>query len=322
MPSSPAYRTLGLTVPITDLLDAKKWRRLYAAGVVLGRGDGPAEVQSPIDTILGCGASGQGSYASAFAGTSEIDKICEGLNELNDDVIRWQLRAAASELEVRLSIPLGIVVCKGAPVDAGQELGRTFDVLVPRKTYSWSNARQFYKIDLPAGVISVERVRAFWYDVSIWEAAPESIVLENSVSTMHLLPAATSTGLMIPAYGAPGYAGLYRIGAHPSPLPAVWSVDYTLGPRSRYGAVGTIEAVLAHWVYCKAAPIIFGLAAQAATGGITSSSLSLDGLSKSVSLPAGLYDALIKRFTDAEASIDWKSLKVYKKGLRIVPYGA
>ena len=41
-----------------------------------------------------------------------------------------------------------------------------------------------------------------------------------------------------------------------------------------------------------------------------------------MSIPAGIHDALIQRFTAAEEGIDWKALKTYKKGLRVVPYGA
>ena len=319
---TPAYRTLGLTVPVTDALDARKWRELYAQGVILGRGSRAVETDS-IDAILACGSSSTSKTAGGRALFAETDPdLCTAVDELSDSTIRWHLRVALSELEVKIGIPMGIVICKGTPIDAGLVLGATYDVEVPRKPFTRDNQLNWYRIDLPAGVISVERVRAYWFDQMVWSIADTDgiIKLEHpGISSIHLMPNSHGSVLTIPNVG---YGAMPLIWGYPSPVPNVWSVDYTLGPKSRYGAVGTIEAVLAHWVYCRAAPILFGLAAQAVTGGVTSASLSIDGLSKSVSIPAGIHDALIQRFTAAEEGIDWKALKTYKKGLRVVPYGA
>lgn len=314
------HRTLGLTVPITELLDPARWRERYAANIILGTGETLAE-SSVLAELHGCRPSG----APQTKGLQEDDD--ETVNEIVDDVIRWHLKVALSELEMRIGIPMGIVVCKSPPVDDGLTLGVHYDKVVPRLPFLRSEQMEFYRIDLPAGVISVERIRAYWYGQVIWEISAAAfndamIRLEHpGTSSLHIIPTQT-TSLLLAGLGAGFYGPLHLLGGEEQALPDVWAVDYTLGPKSKYGAVGTIEAALAHWCYCKAALLLFSMAGQAISRGVTNASLSIDGLSKSIGLNGaqGLNAALEQRFKEAEEAIDWKDVRTYKRGLRVRPY--
>lgn len=328
MPETPAYRTLGLTVPIAEVLDPQRWRDRYAHGIVLGEGE-PTEQQDSIDKILGCkGSRGKAKTLAgreAAAAQELIDAVAKTLPE---DTIRWHIKVALSELETRLGIPMGIVVRKSTPVDTGLVQGVDYDQEIPRLPFTRFNQQRFFRIDLPAGVISVERVRAYWYgqrvlSISTADGNKDLIQFEHpGISSLHILPTNATTLLISTA----GWGSWQMIYALEGDLPHVWGVDYTLGPKARYGTVGDIELVLAHWALCKASITLLSIGGMAASRGLSSSSLSFDGISKSVSLQAsamyGINSALENRFKEATEAIDWKALKTYKKGLRVVPYGA
>ncbi|MHC4717920.1 MAG: hypothetical protein ACYS5V_13180, partial [Planctomycetota bacterium] len=103
-------RTLGLSVPVSEVLDPQLWRERYAYGITLGPDPEAAAAASLSDAL--CSVNG-GSADDVQA------KLKDAISEIPDDVIRWHLRAAMSELEVKLGIPLGIVICKADPVDPG-----------------------------------------------------------------------------------------------------------------------------------------------------------------------------------------------------------
>lgn len=316
---------------MTDLLDPKLWRERYAFGITLGAGDRPVETDS-IAKILGC-APPRGT-SKTLAGR-ELKAASSALQEaacgLSDTVIGWHLRAATSDLEIKLGIPLGLVVAKGTPVDAGLVRGQDYDVEVPRKEFTNSNARLYYRIDLPAGVVSVQRIRAYWFNQLVWSISAadgnlDLIQLEHpGTSSLHIMPTQSATLLVgFPEIGGFAYGSMQMICGYPSPLPAVWSVDYTIAPRARYGAVGEVEAALAHWVYCRAGVLLLSIGGRAASRGLTNASLSIDGLSKSVGLAGmgAINKALEDRLKEATEAIDWQQLRLYKRGLRVVPYGA
>lgn len=320
MPAAASHRSLGLTVPVTEALDPVLWRQRYAHGIVLGPTTTAARSNAALRAALGC----DGSPAALQAAASQV------ANEIPNDVIRWHLRVAASELEVKLGIPLGIVIVKGAPADDGLVQGRDYDRLAPRLPYLDSERRSYFRIDLPAGVISVQRVRAFWFGQLVWtvEEGDGMLVLEHpGTSSLHIMPRfgvtlflSAPTAVLPAQYGAMQL--LYNVAGG---LPDVWSVDYTLGPVTKTGEVGQIEAVLAHWIACKAGILLMSIGGMAASKGLTSASLSIDGLSKSIGLQAsamyGINSALETRMKEAEEAIDWKALRMYKRGLRVMPFG-
>lgn len=329
----PPNRTLGLTCPVSEALDPKLWRERYAYGVLLGVGAPPAESRV-IDRLLGCrGRTRETITMDPATAAAAQGVVTQAANEIPDHVIRWHLRTAMSELSVKLGIPFGMVICKGDPVDEGLVLGRDYDKVVPRQTYLISEQQRYYRIDLPAGTVSVERVRAFWFDQLIWEVdgttSPSAIKLDHpGTSSMHILPT-QGVGLIIafPASGVPEYGSLQLLTLpNQSRLPAVWSVDYTLDTVAKTGEPGRSSLVLAHWIACRAGILLLSIAGSAVSRGLTSTSVSIDGLSRSIGLQAsamyGIYSALETRMKEAEEAIDWKHLRLYKRGLRPMPYGS
>lgn len=306
--TAPNHRTLGTTLQVSEVLDPARWRQQFAYGIVLGRG--PAFIES---ALAGTTTTPAGTELSAAA--SEI------ADELPDDVIRGQLAAALSELEMKTGRPYGRVVCKGTPVDAGLVQGRDYDLEVPRRPYYPSEVRQNYKIDLPGGVVSVERVRLYWYGSKVWEiddsSVTSSIRLEHpGVSSLHIMP---TTGALFQV-GALQYDPMLSIYQTLLPgaghLPDAWSVDYTLGPVTKTGVQG-IEAALAQWVYACAALTLLPMAALARTQGVQSASIGIDGLSKSVSLAGPHIHAALTAVCQQTMDRLEKTAIVAKRGLRV-----
>lgn len=310
----PDYRTLGLSVPVTDLLDPQAWRERYAWGVALG---GTATTETLNSRLR---------KATAEGGSSAAREVRRLIDTMPDDVIRWHLRAAVSELELKLGMPLGMEVCKAPPLADGLRQGTHYDRQVGRLPYLGGNARNFYRIDLPAGIISVERIRGVYLGNVVWEVSTangnqDNIVVEwGRQGIIHILPVALNATLVTQGgeYGA-----FWMLSRKVSPLPDFWAVDYTRGPVSRHGGQpGEIEAVLANWVYCAAGLLLLSIGGLASTKGLQSSSISLDGVSRSINFASGgLNSALEKAFDDAMKRIDWKRLRSAKRGLRVIPLG-
>lgn len=323
------YRTLGLTVPVTEALDPVLWRERYAHGLFLGS-DPAASASSGSGSLADRLCAGQASpKTGAIKALQESQaKLNAVVSEIPDHVILWHLRVAMSELEIKLGIPFGIVKVLSLPVDAGLVQGRDYDRAEPRKPFTRSDQQNWYRIDLPPTVISVERVRAYWHDIGVWEISPAQgntslFKLEwPRAASAHIMPT-VQANLFI--HGA-GYGSMHMTNLVASPIPDAWGVDYTIGPVDHYmGEPGKIEAVLAHWVYCAAGILLLAGGGMARTQGLTNASVSIDGLSRSIGLSAsgvtGLYGALQDAYTKTMDRIDWKQLKSYKAPLRIRPFG-
>ncbi|MGB0972403.1 MAG: hypothetical protein ACPGVG_15800, partial [Mycobacterium sp.] len=251
---------------------------------------------------------------------------------LTDDVIRWQLRVAMSELEMKLGIPFSIQVCKSAPVDDGLIKGRDYDKIVPRMPYTVDSAWEWYRMTLPGSVISVERVRAFYFNQMIWEFTPENGGAENiklewpRQGSVHLLPNEFTSVFLGPGPLFWGSGAVWQaIHQINQPVPDFWAVDYTIGPVTRDGQVGQLEDVLIDWVYCVAGMKLFSIEGIARSKGLSSASVSLDGVSRSVGLQAsaiyGLNSALEHVLDEATKRIDWKRIRTSKRGLQAYMYG-
>ena len=302
-------RILGLSVPVTELLDPVLWKNRYAYGVLLG--------------------AVQREWQTVNHGGDIKRELVKKVDEIPPETIRWHLRAALSELEVKLGVPMGVVICKSKPVDDGLVVGRDYDREVPRLPYTLGETEAWWRIDAPSGCISIERVRAYYFGTKIWEFSTangnqEHIRLVHpALGTVHLLPTNLASIIVTPE----GRTGVFHtVYANRVGVPDFWAVDYTLGPVTKVtGQAGHVEAVLADWVYCAAGIKLLNLASMAVSKGITSSSVSMDGVSRSVSLQAsamyGMNSALEKVYSDAMQRIDWKALKTYKRGLRLKMYG-
>ncbi len=305
--SSASYRVLGLSVPVTEALDPKLWRERYAGGIALG-GTKRLTLAERV--------------AAAKAGTSAGDLI----DSIPDDVIKWHLRAAMSELEVKLGIPMGIEVVKTVPLDEGLIKGQHYDHLKPRLPYTHGEALTWFRIDLPPNVISIERIRAFYFDRLVWNFEGDTldqVLLEwPKAGVLHIIPRDLESVIVTSGSMGSGNYGIWEtINLHHSPVPDFWAVDYTRGPVSRDGKVGHIEAVLAHWVYATAGILLLSQAGLAQSKGLTSTSISMDGVSRSISLQAsaiyGINSALENAYEKAAKRIDWKQLRASKRGLRM-----
>ena len=302
-------RILGLSVPVTETLDPKLWKERYAYGVLLG--------------------AVQREWVTINRGGDTRRELVKKVDAIPDTVIRWHLRAALSELEVKLGIPMGIVICKATPVDDGLKLGQDYDKVVPRLPYTLGTTQSWWQINVPSGCISIERVRAYYFGTKIWEFSTDRgnddqiRLVHPGQGTAHLLPTNLASLIITPE----GRTGVFfTVYSNATAVPDFWAVDYTLGPVTKStGQVGHIEAVLADWVYCAAGIKLLNLASMAVSKGVTSSTVSMDGVSRSVSLQAsamyGMNSALEKVYSDAMQRIDWKALRTYKKGLRLRQYG-
>ncbi len=301
-------RILGLSVPVTEVLDPKLWKERYAYGVLLGA------VQS--------------EWQKVNRGGDVRRELVKRIDEVPLEVIRWHLRAALSELEMKLGLPMGVVICKSKPVDDGLVVGRDYDKEVPRLPYTLSDNENWWRIDVPAGCISIERVRAYYFGTRIWEfsEAQGNLDLVRLVWPRHGVAHVLPTNLASIIVSPEGRGGIFNtVYANRTNVPDFWAVDYTLGPVSKQtGEVGHIEAVLANWVYCAAGILIHNLASMAVSKGITSSSVSMDGVSRSINLQAsamyGMSSALEHVFDEAMKRIDWKALRTHKRGIRVKSY--
>ncbi len=309
--SAESYRTLGLTVPISEILDAELWVQRYAHGL-------------PVLDTNTLRPERAGDAREACAGASAA--LAEVVRPMPPATIRWHLRSALSELEMKLGLPMGIVVCKSEPLDEGEVLGQTFDQLVPPRPFSAQEAVEYYKIDLPSGIISVERVRGYFFDQKVWEISAargnkSSLILEwPRQGATHMLPI-NMAQFVVPQAG--GYLlTLYQIMAsRHATLPGFWRLDYTRGPVSNHGQVGQIEIALANWCGMRAARTLLPLAATALSKGTGSQSVSYDGFSRSASLAGkNPFSAIEDAYTALDDAIDWDRIRSYKKGFRVRPF--
>lgn len=322
--SAGDYRTLGLSVPVSEVLDPRLWRERYAFGTPAG-----TDPRSP--AAVRRSKIGGGVLERALSGTmtdAEADEVARAVAALPDRTILWHLRAAVSELELKLGLRFGVEVLKADPVDDGLVEGQHFDRRIGRFPYFLQDARQYFKIDVPGPIVSVQRVRAYYFGQKIWEfdgtTANSSVRVEWAPQgAIHLMPLSLQ-GLILTGNGQ--YGVWHTVALHRSPLPDFWAVDYTTGPVARDGSVGRIEAVLAHWCYAVAGMTLLSLSGMAQSKGLSSASVSMDGVSRSIGLQAsaiyGLNSATEHVYDETTKRIDWKELRAQKRGMRILPFGS
>lgn len=311
-------RSLGLSVPVTVMLDPVAWRQNYVHGIALGPDSGTGGV------LQACAAVTDDETAAA---------VVQQIDAIPDAVITYHLRAAASELQLKLGQPLGIVVVKSPPIDAGLVQGVHYDKLMPRRPYTHGEGESWYRIDVHGPVISVERVRAYYYGQLIWEFSNS----RNNIDLIrtawqiqgvnHILPINFQSVIVTKSeLGGPGNYGVWHtLGAHRSPVPDFWAVDYTIGPIDREtGAPEQLPLVLVNWVAAVAGQTLLAIAGMGRSGGVTNQSVSFDGISRSVGLAASaqasIYGALETNFKSIEQRIDWKQLRASMRGIRVRPF--
>ena len=294
------YADLGISIPVQEVLNPRFWRENYAYNLPVGVDpDDPKDVSRlRLRTLVAT---------------------------LPDRVIRWHLRTALSEAEMKLGIPLGLERVLADPVDDGEVLGVTYDRREARRPYTHGEMEKWFRIDLPSGLLEVERIRAFYYGAAVWEISGEKENLDQvriewpAQGILHILPT-NFQAIVVTKQG--NYGIWHTLRLHRSPLPDFWAVDYVRGPTSAHGGeVGKIEAALADWIFSVAGIKLFSISGLAQSGGLTSTSVGFDGYSRSVSLQAsaiyGINSAAEHVLEENAKRIDWKQLRMRKRGLRV-----
>ncbi len=301
----------GLTVPVAEVLDPDLWRQRYAYGLIAGI--------MPTETTLFARLA-KAKIDASGEGTSEAAKV---VKSLPDAFIRWQLRTALSELELKVGMPMGITIYKGDPVDDDLQRGVEYDALWPRQPYLLSQMDTWYTLTLPPSVISVERVRAYFFGTKVLEVPAANIQIQwPKQGGMNMLPLFSALNAANGGwYG--GAVGLLLLRMTP-PIPSVWSIDFTTGPITDNGQSGHIPAAAAAWVYAVAGQFILSIEGLARAKGVSSASVSMDGVSRSISLggngPGGINAAAVGALKEIESRIDWKLLRTSMRGIRVVAY--
>lgn len=305
--SQPSYQSMGLSVPVIDLIDPERWRKNYAWGLLRGQ---------RLTGAIPAGFTASQVASGAAAGAQEA------LDQLPNDVIGYHLRVALSMLQMKLGVPMATTRWKADPVDPGLVLGQHYDAVAPRLPYTLGENEQWYRIDLPTGTLSIQRVRAYFYEQLVWEIDgddPSMLQLQwGRQGISHIIPVQLQS-LAIEASSG-NYGIWWTLRHHRSPVPRFWAVDYTTGPTTQEGRPGEVELVLGHWVSMVAAMAIFGMDSALNTFGVQSTSVSFDGLSRSISLPPNIYQSLLDQFKALMELIDWEALRSSKRGIRLKMY--
>lgn len=320
--------TTTLTVPVAEALDPALWAQRYASGLMLGASTSTSSTTN-LESLL-CHDPAAPKTAGAIESQEQLNELIAGLPA---DTIRWHLRAALSELELKLGTPMGIVVVKSEPLDSGWVQGTHYDRVDSRREFTRQAQENWYRLDFQGSVISVERVRAYWFDTPVWEISPEQgnmSLLKLSwprQGSAHILPTVMSSLIITaPGLGSAEYGALQLLHGLVSPMPDVWGVDYTIGPMDKHTRQpGRLQVALVHWVYAVAGILLLSLGGLSRSQGLTNASLSIDGLSKSIGLQAsaiyGINSALENAYEKATKRLDWKRIALSQRGLRVRPYG-
>jgi len=305
---------IGISIPVTEVLNPKTWRDNYVWGHV----------------------TAQAFEIAADTSAEDLLKIMrEMAGRLPDATVLWHIRVALADLAAKLDIPLNISIVKARPVDDGLIQGTHYDRVADRLPYIREAASNYYRVDIGQPIISVERVRAFWYDDLVLDIGPDT----DSARTIRIVDRKSGQIHLLPGFG---YEGWPIVLSETSPLafsaflwyfnnykqintvPDVWAVDYTTGPIDEEGAVNQIDLPLVDWVYCVAGQKLLSISGAAQAGGLASTSVSIDGVSQSTSLTAsaiyGLNSALEKMLETAEKRIDWKWWSIRKRGVQVGIY--
>lgn len=269
---------MDLSAPLSEALDPELWRERFAWGLNLGGGQKDAIAAVP------------------------------------DRVLSFHLRSAASELSMKLGVSLKVERLVAEPLDEGAIKGVDYDRVIPRLPWSATQHRAYYRIDLCTPVISVQRIRCYQLNQQVlsFDSSNSRIVIEHpQQGIIHLIP------LSLPFVSMVGQLDQFFLHRPPfvssieGPLPDFWAVDYTTGPISIGDSEpGHIDLRLVSWIYAKAALVVLPLAASGLSGGVTSHTASMDGVSRTINLnPDGMHAIAVKAFREMDDAINWKDLR-------------
>jgi len=267
---------------------------------------------------------------------AELNAVkAEAAGLLPDHVVTTQLCAALSELGAKLHARMNVQRVRSEPLDStvSNVLGVDYDRGRDPIPYVKSMSEQFLRIDLGESVISVERVRFQNYGATVLNldtvAQLDNIrIADRKAGIIHIMPTTgylqieTAAGneplLMASRFRAFNYDHSSRNNT----LPASWLLDYTTGPvDNATGRTGFLDASLVNWIDAYAGVILFSLSGIAVGGGIASTSLSIDGISRSIGTTAsamyGLNSAFEKVLADRSKEIKWSYWRQKYSGVHV-----
>jgi hypothetical protein len=205
--------------------------------------------------------------------------------------------------------------------DAGLVLGTDYEIQGEPLTYfAVPPGGTHFVIPLPfANVQSIERVRLFAgtpqgtpTSLALYEVPPAWILFTQKEGILKIHPSLTNAVLQ---GQRPGFESLYYGYFARTEVPGAWAVDYTIG-------YGQIPFDVARWITLHAA---IDVLAQAGAGadvghGLGSESLSMDGISESVSYGQGQYgpySGVVQAYKDELECLNIAQMKARYHGIKV-----
>lgn len=291
-------RDLGTDVPLPDVLDARKWA---------------AAVFWPVLETL-----------ATSPDVRQLGKTL--LDSLPAAAVSHALRAGLSVVELETGLTFGLMRYAGNPEADGLRRGPDYDATYAALPFD-PDARtpQGYRLQLPPQLLAVSRVRfaAFgttFLDVDADDADTGTIdVIDAASGAVLVRPPAQSTSVVAEGWHNPLYMTSRYL------VPGVIRVDFTTCPASLTGKRGHVPAALCDWVWLWAGVRVANQAGTFSTRGVTSASISVDGLSKSQSFQAsamyGVNSSMEALYKEQMKLIDLAKLGRAVRGFTVVGFG-
>lgn len=312
--------SLGLTIPVPEVIDPALWRERYVFGHQLG-----LELK----------------FAAGIHADAIEAAMIDLAGRLPEHVIAWHLRCSLGELGNKLGVSFERLVVKSEPLDDGLRAGIDYDVVQQRIPLTRHSVENNYRIELCESILSVERVRLYIGDNLVFTVHNPSTgaasirihdqrngvlyIVGQADATMQMGAWGNASGAL--PLGNRGFANaMYSTlvtGIQPrGSIPGAWSVDYVKGPISHEGIPNRIDVALANWVALNAGRLMLGISGGSQAGGLGSSSVSIDGVSQNAAVSQsamyGLNAPMETAFEAITKLIDWN---MYRRRLRGIHVG-
>ena len=227
-------------------------------------------------------------------------------NQMPDKTLQDYIDIATSMLEHDLDINIVPVTFAGNPLEGGDAEEKDYQA---NDYWQWG---YFQLNNLP--VVEVLEVRAVYPNANILSYPKEWFKLQPHDGILRLIPSAGTLSQFAVDVGGQYFPEIFRSNGH---VPLVWQIDYTAGfqdgkiPMDVNAAIGMIAGIMALNI---AGDLIAG-------AGIATKSISLDGLSQSISTTSSAtnagYGARLIQY-DKQIKSDLATLKNYYLGLQLV----
>jgi hypothetical protein len=213
--------------------------------------------------------------------------------------------------------------------DADKVFGVDYEIQGEPLTYFRAQpGAQHFVIPLPfANVQSIERVRIFYGNPVgnpqahwLYEVPAEWILFTQKEGILRINPSITNAVLQTQFVGGgtAGFDSVYYTFYHREAIPGSWAIDYTIG-------YGQIPLDVAQWIGLNVAMQTLGMAGAGVDvgHGLGSESLSMDGITESISYGQGEYgpySGLIKTYKDALECLNIGQLKARYHGIKVAVF--